>query len=79
MNSSVNTSIADFLNIAADQAQGNYGNMTLLFFNATLGVIVIDPSITEVSVLSPAIGNVFAEDIFSIPQACAYPISGMRD
>lgn len=79
MNASVNTSVADFIQIAADQAYGNYGNMTLLLFNATLGAVVIDPSITNVSVLSPAIGDLFAEDVFSIPQACAYPISGMID
>lgn len=76
MNTSVNTTVADFLTIAAHQAQGNYGNLTLLWFNATLGAIVIDPSITDVSILSPAIGGLFAEDVFSIPQACAYPISG---
>ena len=77
MNASVNTSVAEFLTIAADQAKGNNGNLTLLLFNATLGAIVIDPSITDISVLSPAIGNLFADDVFSIPQACAYPISGM--
>lgn len=76
MNASVNTSVADFLTIAADQVHGNYGNLTLVLLNATLGVIVIDPSITDLSVLSPAIGDLFDEDVFSIPQACAYPISG---
>lgn len=79
MNASVNTSVAEFLTIAADQAYGNYGNLTLILLNATLGVIIIDPSITNISVLSPAIGDLFAEDVFSIPQACAYPISGMKD
>ena len=77
MNVSVNASVADFLTIAADQAHNNYGNLTLILLNATLGVIVIDPSITDISVLSPAIGDLFAEDVFSIPQACTYPISGM--
>ncbi|CAD6584530.1 MAG: hypothetical protein ASARMPRED_001787 [Alectoria sarmentosa] len=76
MNASVNASVAESLTIAADQAYGNYGNLTLLWFNATLGVIVIDPSTTNVSVLSPAFGDLFAPDVFSIPQACAYPISG---
>lgn len=77
MNASDNTSVAEFLTIAADQAKDNNGNLTLLLFNATLGAIIIDPSITDISVLSPAIGNLFADDVFSIPQACAYPISGM--
>ncbi len=79
MNASINSSVADFLTIAADKVQGNYGNITLLVLNATLGVIVVDPSVTDVSVLSPAIGDFFAQDVFSIPQACAYPISGTRD
>ena len=87
MNASVNTSaaapgnasVAEFLTMAAHQAHGNYGNLTLLWFNATVGAIFIDPSITNVSVLNPAIGDLFAPDIFSVPQACAYPISGMRD
>ena len=79
MNASVNASVAESLTIAADQAYGNYGNLTLLWFNATLGAIVIDPSTTNVSVLSPAFGDLFAPDVFSIPQACAYPISGMRN
>ena len=79
MNASVNASVADFLTIAADQAIGSYGNLTFLMFNATLGVIVLDPSITDISVLTPVIGAYFDQDIFSIPQACAYPISGMRD
>ena len=73
-----NTSVADYLTVAAHQAHGNYGNITLLMFNATLGVIVLDPSATDVSVLSPAIGSLFAENVFSIPQACAFPISGME-
>lgn len=77
MNASLNTSVADYLTIAAHQSYGNYGNMTVLLFNATLGAIVLDPSLTNVSVLSPAIGDLFGEDVFSIPQACAYPISGM--
>ena len=79
MNSSVNTSVANFLTIKANQEHGNFGNLTFLPFNAALGVIVINPNVTNVSVLSPAIGDLFAEDIFSIPQACAYPISGTRD
>ena len=79
MNASINTSVAEYLTVAANQAHGNLGNLTLLVFNATLGVIALDPSITDVSILSPAIGDLFSEDVFSIPQACAYPISGMRD
>ena len=78
MNTSVNTSVADYLAVAANHAHGNYGNLTLLMFNATLGVLAIDPSITNISILSPAIGDLFSEDIFSVPQACTYPISGMR-
>ena len=78
MNASTNTSVADYLTVAASQAHGNFGNLTLLVFNATLGVIALDPSITNVSILSPAIGDLFSEDVFSIPQECAYPISGMR-
>ena len=77
MNASVNISVAEYLQIAADQAHGNNGNMTLVLFNATLGAIVLDPSLTKVPVISPAIGDLFGEDVFSIPQACAYPISGM--
>ena len=69
MNASVNTSVADFLAIAADQAKGIYGILTLLWFNAALGAIVIDPNITDVSVLSPAIRGLFADDIFSTPRA----------
>ena len=76
MNASVNTSVANFVKVAANQAQNNYGNMTVVLFNATLGVIAIDPSVTKVEILSPAIGDLFAEGVFSIPQACAYPISG---
>ena len=78
MNASFNTSVADFLKVAAKQAHGNYGNLTLVSFNETFGVITIDPSVTKLRVLSPAIGDLFADDVFSIPQACAYPISGMR-
>ncbi len=78
MNASTNTSVADFLTIQADKVQGNYGNITFLVFNATLGAIIVDPSVTDVSVLSPAIGDFFDQDMFSIPQACAYPISGTR-
>ena len=78
MNASINNSVADYLTIAAHQAHGNYGNLTLLLDNATRGVIVIDPSVTNVSILSPAIGELFADNVFSIPQACAYPISGKR-
>ena len=79
MNASINSTIADYLTVAANQAHGNNGNLTLLVFNATLGVITLDPSITNVSILRPAIGDLFSEDVFSIPQACTYPISGMRD
>ena len=79
MNASLNTSVADFLMTAADQVHGNYGNMTLVSLNSTLGAIIIDPDVTNVSVLNPVIGNLFAENIFSIPQACAYPISGKRN
>ena len=79
MNASVNTSVANFLRAAADLAHGKYENMTLIPFNATLGFIAIDPSVTKVEVLSPAIGDLFAERVFSIPQACAYPISGTGD
>ena len=79
MNASFNTSVANFVRAVADQAPGTYENMTLLSFNATLGFIAIDPRVTNVDVLSPAIGHFFAEDIFSIPQACAYPISGTGD
>lgn len=43
------------------------------------GLIVIDHSITDDSIPSPAIRGLFAQNIFSIPQACAYPISGMGD
>lgn len=78
MNASLITSVADYLTIAAHQSYGNYGNMTVLLFNATLGAIVLDPSLTNVSVLGPAIGDLFGDDVFSIPQACAYPISGMK-
>ena len=79
MNSSVNTSVANFLTTKANQEHGNFGDLTFLSFNAALGVIVINPNVTNVSVLGPAIGDLFAEGIFSIPQACAYPISGTRD
>ena len=79
MISSTNNSVADFLTLAAHQQHGSFGNLTLLTFNATLGAIILDPSVTNVSVLSPAIGDLFAEDVFSIPQACAFPISGMAD
>ena len=79
MNASVNASVANFVKVAADQAQGNHVNMTLIWLNETLGVIAIDPSVTKVDVLRPAIGDLFAEEIFSIPQACAYPISGTGD
>ena len=76
MNDSVNTSVANFVRAALDQAHGNHENMTPIPFNPTLGFIAIDPSVTKVEVLSPAIGHFFAEGVFSIPQACAYPISG---
>ena len=76
MNASLNTSVADFLRKAADY---NYGNMTLVLLDSTLGAIIIDPDFTNVGVLKPAIGSLFAENIFSIPQACAYPISGKRN
>ena len=33
----------------------------------------------NVSVISPAVGDLFAKDVFSISQACAYPMSGERD
>ena len=79
MNASVNTSVANFVRAAADQAHGNFQNMTLISFNATLGFIAIDPSDTKLEILSPAIGGLFAEGVFSIPQACAYPISGKGD
>ena len=79
MNASVNISVANFVQVAANQAQNNHENMTLLWFNATLGVIPINPSVTKVEVLRPAIGDLFAEGVFSIPQACAYPISGTGD
>ena len=79
MNASVNATVAEILQEAADQAHGNFGNLTLLLFNATLGVIPLDPSVTNIGVLSPAIGDLFSEDVFSIPQACAFPISGMRE
>ena len=79
MNASLNTSVADFLMTAADQAYGNYGNMTLVWLNSTLGAIIIDPVVTNIGVINPAIGDLFAENIFSIPQACAYPISGNRN
>ena len=76
MNASVNTTVANFVRAAVDQAHGKYDNLTLIPFNATLGFIAIDPSATRVDILSPAIGDLFAEGVFSIPQACAYPISG---
>lgn len=76
MNASLNTSVADFLMTAADQVHGNYGNMTLVWLNSTLGALIIDPDVTNIGLLNPAIGDLFAENIFSIPQACAYPISG---
>ena len=76
MDASLNTSVADFLRKAADY---NYGNMTLVLLDPTLGAIIIDPDLTNVGVLKPAIGSLFAENIFSIPQACAYPISGKRN
>ena len=78
MNASTKTSVADYLTVATDQAHGNYGDLTLLLLNATLGLIVIDPSITDVSVVSPAFGDHFADDVLNIPRACAYPISGRR-
>ena len=46
MNASIKTNVADYLTVAADQAHGNYGNLTLLLLYATLGVVVIYPSIT---------------------------------
>ena len=79
MNSSLNASVADFLMTAANQVHGNYGNMTLVWLNSTLGAVIIDPVDTDIGVLNPAIGDLFAENIFSIPQACAYPISGKRN
>ena len=42
-NASIRPSVADYLMVAAGQAHGNYENLTLLFLNATLGVIVTDP------------------------------------
>ena len=79
MNASLNTSVADFLKTAADQVHGNYGNMTLVWLNSTLGAIIIDPDVTNIGVINPAVGDLFAENIFSIPQACAFPISGNRN
>ena len=79
MDVSLNTSVADFVMTAADQVHGNYGNMTLVWLNSTLGALIIDPDVTNIGVLNPAIGDLFAENIFSIPQACAYPISGKRN
>ena len=78
MNASLNASVADFLMTAAKQVYGNYGNMTLVWLNSTLGAVFIDPVDTDIGVLNPVIGDLFAEKIFSIPQACAYPISGKR-
>ena len=74
-----NPSVADFPIVAADPASSNHGNLTLLLCNASPGVIVIDPSFTSVSIASPAVRNLFAENITSIPQACACPMSGVRD
>ena len=79
MNDSVNTSVANFVRAALDQAHGNYETMIPIPFNSTLGFIAIDPSVTNVKILSPAIGQLFSEGVFSIPQTCAYPISGTGD
>ena len=79
MNASIKPNVADYLTVAADQAHGIYGNLTLLLLNATLGVVVIYPSITNVSIISPAVGDLFARDVFNISQACAYPMIGKRD
>lgn len=79
MNASIKPNVADYLTVAADQAHGNYGNLTLKLLNATLGVVVVYPSTTNVSIISPAVGDLFARDVFNISQACAYPMSGERD
>jgi len=46
----MNTStVAEFLSKAADQASGDYGDLTYIWFNATLEVLTIDPTITHMT------------------------------
>ena len=76
MDNGVNSSVVEFLEQAVNEYHNNVGNFTFLHFNKSFGVIAIDPNIMLLPILEPSIGYMFSSEVFSVPQACVYPISG---
>ena len=81
MNASSKTSVADYLTVAADQAHGNYGKLISLIIECDARRNSHRPKVIKRSVILAQHLVIFfpANVRFSIPQACAYPMSGRRD
>jgi len=77
MNASAVASVAESLSLVAEQDDGDYGDLTYILFNATLGVLIIDPTITNIDVLSSSVlGDLLSRKNFVVGQLCTFPISG---
>ena len=74
----MNTStVAEFLSKAAVQASSDHGNLTYISLNTTLGVLIIDPTITYIDILSSSIlGELLSPKTYVVGQLCIFPISG---
>ena len=83
MKSSANATLVELIIQAMDQAaeqpHSQFGDMGLVQLEPTFGFLPVNPSLSNTSILAPAIGQFFLEPTFALPQVRAYAISDKHE